>query len=302
MKTDSISNNRVTYILLAVIILIWGANWPIMKIGLNYMPPLWFAFSRSALGSMTLFVVLLITRQLRLPPRQDLSILFSYCLLFMVGAVALMHCSLLYVPAGRSAVLIYTTPLWVTPAAYFVFGEKLTPRKILGLIIGLGGLAVLFNPVGFQWGDRMTLIGNLMPVGGAILWSIAILHVRAHSWKASPLLLAFWQMSLATLILGLLALWLSDFKVISWTGNLMATLAYNGPLASGLCLWAVLVVNRNLPATATAVGYQGVPVAGVLFSAAWAGESLTATLITSLVMIMAGIILVNFPDKGSRRV
>jgi drug/metabolite transporter (DMT)-like permease len=212
-----------------------------------------------------------------------------------------MHTSLLYVPAGRSAVLVYTTPLWVTPAAYFIFGEKFTPRKILGLIIGLGGLAVLFNPVGFQWGDRMTLIGNLMPVGGAILWSIAILHVRTHSWKGSPLLLAFWQMSLATLLLGLLALWVSDFKMISWTGQLIATLAYNGPIASALCLWAVLVVNRNLPATATAVGYQGVPVAGVLFSAAWAGEALTATLISSLVMIVAGMILVNFPTKRSRR-
>ena len=296
------TNYRVIYMLLAVNVLIWGANWPVMKIGLIDMPPLWFAFSRSALGSITLFVVLLVTRQFRLPPRQDLSILFSFSLLFMVGTVALMHISLLYVTAGRSAVLVYTTPLWVTPAAYFFLGEKITPRKLLGLIIGLCGLAVLFNPVGFQWGDRMTLIGNLMPIGGSMLWSIAILHVRAHTWKGSPLLLAFWQMSLATLILGFLALWLSDFKMITWTGRLMATLAYNGPLATALCLWVALVVNRTLPATATAVGFQGVPVAGVLFSAAWVGEPLTATLISGLVMIVAGMILVNFPDRRIRQV
>ena len=82
----------------------------------------------------------------------------------------------------------------------------------------------------------------------------------------------------------------------------MATLAYNGPLASALCLWVVLVVNRTLPATATAVGFLGVPVAGVLFSAAWVGEPLTATLISGLVMIVAGMILVNFPDRRIRQV
>jgi drug/metabolite transporter (DMT)-like permease len=268
-----------------------------MKIGLNDMPPLWFAAARSALGSLTLFIVLLVTQQLRLPPRQDLSILFSYSLLFMVGSAALMQTSLLYVPAGRSAVLVYTTPLWVSPAAYFILSEQLNPRKILGLIIGLGGIAVLFNPVGFQWGNRMTLIGNLMPIGASLLWSTAIIHVRAHTWKSSPLLLAFWQMILATFVLVLTAYWIGDFKTITWTGRLVAALGYSGPLATALCMWAALVVNRNLPATATAVGYQGVPVAGVLCSALLLDEPLTPTLVSGLVFIVAGIILVCFPDK-----
>jgi drug/metabolite transporter (DMT)-like permease len=218
----------------------------------------------------------------------------------MVGTTALMHTALLYVPAGRSAVLVYTTPLWVTPAAYFILGENLTFRKMLGLIIGLGGLAVLFNPVGFQWGNREILIGNLMPIGGSILWSAAILHVRAHNWKGSPLLLGFWQMSLATVILVLLAYWICDFETINWTGKLIAALAFNGPIATALCLWAALIINRTLPATSTSVGFQGVPVAGVLFSAAWVGEPLTATLTCGLVMIVAGMTLVNIPNRGAR--
>ena len=71
--------------------------------------------------------------------------------------MGLVHWGLQYVPAGRAALLAYSTPIWVVPAAMLFLGERLTGLRVLGLLAGLGGLAVLFNPLSFDWSDGQTV-------------------------------------------------------------------------------------------------------------------------------------------------
>ncbi|SMF33286.1 Permease of the drug/metabolite transporter (DMT) superfamily [Tistlia consotensis] len=288
---------RRAILLLLGIVLIWGANWPIMKVGLGYIPPFWFATARLALGALTLFALLAALGRLRLPPRADLPVLLSVGLLQMTGFLAMANLALLTVAAGRSAVLGYTTPLWVTPAAVLLFGERLTPLKALGLLLGLTGLAVLFNPLHFAWDDRRQLLGNGALLLGALLWSGAILHIRRHRWAASPLDLAPWQMLLATVILAAVAVPLEGFGWARWSWQLGAVLAYNGPLATAFCFWASTMVSRDLPSITTSLGFLGVPLCGVLISALWLGEPLTASLTAGLAAILAGLALVNLADQ-----
>ena len=155
--------------------------------------------------------------------------------------------------------------------------------------------------MGFQWGDRETVFGNFMLIGCSIIWAGGMLHIRHHKWESSPLQLSFWQMLLATLLISLLAHWLYDIRETRWTAQLVAALLYNGPIATAFCYWAAITVTRSLPTISTAVGFQGVPVAGVIFSAVWLGEPLTATLVSGLVMIVGGMSLVNIPKRGSRQ-
>src|SRR3546814_12856468 len=135
---------------------------------------------------------------IRRPPRSTRTdTLFPYTTLFRS------------VGAGRSAVLAYTTPLWVTPAAIVLLGERPTAFKLLGLALGFAGVAVLFNPLGFDWADPQVLLGNGMLLAAALAWSVAILHIRAHTWDSSPLQLAPWQMLLAVPPLAILS-WLTE--------------------------------------------------------------------------------------------
>lgn len=294
------THRRQASLLLLGIVLVWGANWPIMKVGLGYIPPFWFAAARLALGAFTLFALLAVLGRLRLPPRADLPVLFSVGLLQMTGFLSMANLALLTVEAGRSAVLGYTTPLWVTPAAVLLYGERMTPLKGLGLVLGLLGLVVLFNPLDFAWHDRQQLLGNGALLLGALLWSGAILHVRRHRWTASPLDIAPWQMLLATLLLAAVAVPLEGFGWARWSWELGAVLAYNGPLASAFCFWASTMVSRDLPAITTSLGFLGVPVCGVLVSTIWLGEPLTASLMVGLAAILGGLTLVNLADLRSR--
>ena len=286
----------VARLLLAGVVVLWGANWPVMKLGVSYMPPVWFGGARMVLGALSLFVFLAALGRFRLPERRDIPVLLTVGLLQMAAFLALVNIALQHVDAARSAILAYTTPLWVTPAAIALLGERLSPLKVLGLLLGLGGVAVLFNPLGFDWSDDATLVGNGLLLVAALSWSVAILHVRSHTWGSSPLQLAPWQMLVAVPPLALVSWLTEDWSSIRWTGETGLVLAYNGPLATAFCFWAVVSVTRALPAVTTSLSLLAVPVTGVAASALFLGEPLTATLLTGLVLILGGTTLVNLSD------
>jgi drug/metabolite transporter (DMT)-like permease len=294
---DSVAfSPTVARLLLVGVVVLWGANWPVMKVGVQYMPPVWFAAARLVLGAATLFALLWVLGRLTLPTRRDLPVVFTVGALQMAAFLALVNIALQQVEAGRSAVLAYTTPLWVTPVAIALLGERLTSFKLIGLALGVGGVAVLFNPLGFDWSDREVLVGNGLLLVAALSWSIAILHVRGHKWDSSPLQLAPWQMLLAVPPLALISWVTEDWSSIRWTGNLALVLAYNGPLATAFCFWAVVSVTRALPAITTSLSLLAVPVTGVAASALFLAEPLTTTLVAGLVLILGGTGLVNLGD------
>lgn len=291
----------VARLLLVAVVVLWGSNWPVMKIGVVYMPPVWFGAARMVLGALSLFALLALLGRLSLPTRRDLPVVLTVGALQMGAFLALVNIALLHVGAGRSAILAYTTPLWVTPAAIFLLGERLTNFKLLGLALGLGGVAVLFNPLGFDWSDPQVLLGNALLLLAALAWSVAILHVRAHKWESSPLQLAPWQMVIAVPPLALVSWFTEDWSRIQWSGDLALVLAYNGPLATAFCFWAVVSVTRALPAITTSLSLLAVPVTGVAASALFLAEPLTATLVAGLVLILAGTALVNLGDLRGRK-
>ncbi|NIA71831.1 DMT family transporter [Pelagibius litoralis] len=294
--TSKVISPTVARLLLLAVVVLWGANWPIVKVGLEFMPPLWFAAARMVLGVASFVVLLTVLGRLKLPTRKDLPVVFSIGVAQMTGFVALINFGLLYVDAGRSAILAYTTPLWVTPVAVWLLGEALTGRKIFGLALGLSGVAALFNPLGFDWNDTDALLGNGYLLGAALAWSIGILHVRAHKWDSSPLELAPWQMLVAVPTLVALSWFREDWSAIVWSPEAIGVLIYNGPIATAFCFWASVAVTRALPAITSSLSFLAVPVAGVLFSALLLGETLTATLVSGLALIIGGMALVNLRE------
>src|SRR3989338_10714276 len=117
-----------------------------MKMGLEYLPPLWFAAARMALGTLCLFGLLAVQGRLLWPGRRQAGITVAIGILQIGLPTALIHWGLLYVEAGRSAILVFTMPLWVAPMAYFTLNERLTAMKLAGLGLGFAGLLTLVNP------------------------------------------------------------------------------------------------------------------------------------------------------------
>ena len=285
-------SSKTALALFALIILAWGLNWPIAKlILLAGVPPLWLLAIRSAIATVVLLPVTLAARSLRLPRRGDWPIVLGISLLHMSLFAALMAVGLQYVPVGRSIVLGYTTPLWVVPGAMLFLGERLSLARVTGVLIGIAGIAVLFNPVGFDWSNRQTVLGNGLLLLASLSWAASMLQVRAHKWVSTPFELVFWETLVATVALTAAAAGTETFPVIHWDLRLALLFAYAGIIGVALAYWAMAVVNRGLPAVTTSLGVLATPVVGLFASMMVLGEPFSATLIVAMLLIGAGILL-----------
>jgi drug/metabolite transporter (DMT)-like permease len=271
------------------VVVAWGFTWPVNKVVLATVPPLWTVTLRSAIAAVAMFSLALALRRLVVPPRGDLPVLLSITLLHMVGFTVLTSFGLAVVPAGRSVVLAYTTPLWVTPGAALFLGERLTARRTIGVLIGLLGLATLFNPFAFDWTSRSALLGNASILAGALLWAGAILHTRGHRWRATSFALLPWQLALAALLLVPLALAFEGTPDWTWTPALVGLLLYGGIPGSALPYWAIVPATQRLSAVTVSLGLLATPAFSVVVATVWLGEPLSPSLVIAIALILGGI-------------
>lgn len=284
-----ILSRRKALSLLVVVVLAWGFTWVVSKLLLQYMTPVWAVAARSVVGTAALLALGLALRRVAWPVKADIPVILSVGLLHMGAFAALVSLGLQYVPAGRSVVLAYTTPLWVIPAARLFLGEPIGRGRQLGLALGLLGLVVIFNPLAFDWRNREAVFGNGLVLLAALCWAANIVYVRAHRWVTPPFELAFWQALLASGVLAAVAWAAEGAPRVTWSPDLGWLLGYGGVFGIAVAYWAAVNVNRSLPAGVTSIGLLGVPVVGLLCSAVVLHEPLSAPLLLGMALIVAGI-------------
>ena len=267
----------------------WGLTWPINKVILEQVSPLWMSAIRTLIAVLAMLAITGLSGRLRLPPRHDLPVLFSIALLHMVGFSVFAAVGLMLVPAGRSVVLAYTTPLWVIPGAALFLRERLTVRKAVGAAVGVAGLVLLFNPLAFDWRDPNALLGNGALLVAAFLWASSILHIRGHRWRSTPFDLVFWELLLASIVLTVLALAVDGLPRLELTPHLTLLLLYIGLPGTALAYWATAMASRDLPAVTTSLGLLGAPVIGVAAAILALGEAPDALLLLAGMMILSGV-------------
>jgi drug/metabolite transporter (DMT)-like permease len=276
---------------LLTVVLAWGLVWPVNKVLLESLSPFWLMALRSALATVALFAIAGARGRLAPPPRPDLPVVLSITLLHMIGFGVFAAWGLQTVPTGRSVVLAYTTPLWVAPGAALFLGERLTARRLVGVIVGLVGLLVLFNPLAFDWTSRAAVLGNGAILLGALLWAASILHIRAHRWQSTPFDLVPWEMLLATAIVIPLAFASDGPPRPEWTGRIVALLLYAGIPGTAVAYWAIAMASRALPAVTTSLGLLATPVLSVTVATLWLREPVTLSLVAAIVLILGGVAL-----------
>lgn len=290
------------YLIFVSVIVIWGASWPITKLGLFNMPPLWFAFSRILLGAICFVTFVAITKQLRLPEKKDTVHIFSVGLL-LIAAFQIFSCiGLSYISAGRSTVLVYTTQIWTIPIAYLLFQEPITRNHLYSLFLGLLGIFLLFSPFGINWHDKNQIIGNSLMLLAAFVWAINMVITRYTKWYSTPLQLLPWQFLVGLIPLFLTALYFSPHPVIHWGGTLIFALLVTGVLGTAYGLWAMILVSKELPITTTSLTLIAIPLVGIISSVIILKEHVTLIMLLALICIISGITLIVRDNYKARSV
>ncbi len=288
----------VAYVLLAGVAVVWGVHWVVAKVGLETIPPFTYAVLRVATGLAVLLGILAARRDIRLPARADLPIVLSVGLGPIAMNIALMNLALQVVPAGRSSILNYTMPLWVAVFGVLFFRMRLARAEVVGLVLGLVGIAVLLNPAVIDWGVKGELAGSAMLVASAIIWALATIHIRRHTWHATPLELQPWELLVAIVPLAVLALLFEGGLSIAWTPTTVLAVLYSGPLATAFAYWASQSVTRSLGPLAATTGFLAVPVVGYLSGWLFLGEALTGADVAGFAFILVGVTATSLAGRA----
>lgn len=269
-----------------------------MKIALQLVPPFWLGFFRFGSASLCLFAFAAIRGTLRLPTKADLPIVLSIGLFQMMMFTGLGLFAMQFTDAGRASLLAYTTPLWSVLLAWMLGRQAPTHLQWLALALGLSGIAVICSPFDMDWTNPAVQFGNGLLILAAMFWSVAIFHVRRHTWVMSPVDLAPWQMLLAAVPLLGFALGMEGVPTdIEWTPNLIAIIVYFGPIATSACFVIAADCGRRISAYSMSNVTLGVPLLGIVASVAFLGEPLTAALVIGVLLIGAGALTATFAVK-----
>lgn len=278
--------------LFVFIIFTWGMGWPINKVGLMYMSPIWYTTSRLLIGSAVMLALVTAANKFSLPRRKDIPLIAIIGLLQISVYMLLANIGLTYLPPGRSSLLGYTTPLWVMPLATFFFQEEAGFLRWVGFFLGLGGLIILMSPWELNWSDPNVIFGSSMLLLASFCWAISMLCTRYMQWTKSPLELIPWQLLIGAIPMLILALIKEPAVSIEWNSTLILSLLYTGVLVTGLSYWTGVVINKELPTITVSLGFLLVPVLSLIISATFMHEIISLPTITAMIFILLGLVCV----------
>ncbi len=279
------------FILFALIVIIWGANWTVVKLIVESIPPIWSNAIRSIIAAIALLIVQIATRQFMIPKRHDLPAIMIVGLFHMTCFATLMAIGLQYTSVGYSAILGYSTPLWVTPMAILFLQEPVNKLRLFGVFLGIIGVIVLFAPTVSNLQTSNAFLGNALLLIASVCWAVAMIGIKVVKWHATPFQLVFWQTLLAAILSSIIALYFEGIPKFELNNNLIWQCAYNGLLSTAFGFWAMTVINRHLPAVVTSLGLLATPIVGIAFSQYILGEKPDIQLIVSGCLIIVGIAL-----------
>ncbi len=274
-------------VLLVLLVATWAVSWPVIKVGVSNLSPIWYGSLRYAIATCCVFALVALRGELVLPRRSDWSLIAVSGALQMAAYSALTGIALTILPPGRASVLAFSTPIWVVPLAAWWLREYPSRRAVLGVIVGLSGVLTIAAPSLHFDGTGHVLAYSLL-MGAAAAWAVSIVFVRRHRFTGTALALAPWQMLIAATLLFPLAL-LTEGPLPPIGPAAAASLTYVGPVATAFAYWAVVEAGRHFRASTMAMALLATPSLGILISALTLGETVSASLIAGVALIGAGI-------------
>jgi drug/metabolite transporter (DMT)-like permease len=287
--------NKVNFRILTLFIFIvfsWGLAWPVNKIGLGYVSPLWYTAIRLIIGTLTMGIIVFSINKLSLPQRKDIPLILIIGLLQISFYIFLTNLGLEYIAAGRASLLAYTTPLWVMPITVIFFQEKMGWMKWLGFLFSISGLLFLLSPWELNWSDTHIVFGTAMLLLASFSWAISMLCARYMHWNKSPLELIPWQLLIGTLPILLVACMKEPSVSIQWNTPLLLSLLYTGVLVTGISYWSAQIINKELPTLVASLGFLMAPMFSIIISTLFLKEAINLTTACAMGLIIAGLICI----------
>lgn len=260
------SLSRKDWLLLVLLTICWGINWPIMKIGVQFFPPLAFR-SLCMLGSIPILWLAVRSYGVSLQiSRRDLGTIFKLTIpnVIMWNVCIILGVKLL--SSGRAAILGYTMPIWAVLCGLIFFRDNISRLGWCGIALALSGALLLLSSEFVNMAGQP--LGSILALIAAVSWGYGTVLMKRARLQIASIALTFWMILLGALCLALIS---ALFEYDAWRlPNLkeFLAIAYNALLVFGFGQAVWFSLARTLPPIASSLSVMLIPVLGV-FSGMW---------------------------------
>lgn len=290
MASDLAAKSRLWAVLgIVVLSLLWGYTWVVAKQALDYAPPLSLTVVRVFGGALALFLALRLMRQPLKMPAPRAVLLIGLC---QVSAFMLFQTfSLKLGAAGKTAVLVYTMPIWTLLLAWPMLGERVRGAQWLAVLGILAGLVLIIEP----WHLEAGWLSNALAIAAAICWALGtvlVKQLRQHS-KVNLLSLTAWT----NLIGGIPVLFIAaavDEPPINWAPEFIGMILVLVLVSTAFCWWLWTLILDRVPAWEASLLVLGTPVIAIISSRVVLNEAFSTYEIAGILLIGSGLLLLSF--------
>jgi drug/metabolite transporter (DMT)-like permease len=277
---------------LALLWVVWGTSWPAMRTVFLEVPVWQFRAITCVLGGAALLAITRLTGgRVRLARGDWVPLALAGFFNMTVWHITSGY-GLKMIGAGHAAVVCYTLPVWTALLGAVFFKERLTPRVLLGLALGMGGVGVLASH------DFKALGADPLGLGlvliAAMSWGVGTVLIKRRPWSAGMNALAGWQLLMAAAPIGVVALLTERFALHEASDAALLSGAYIlfVGVILGYAVWFKVV--SLFPATIASIGALVTPVIGMGSSALLLGEPIGWRELAALALVLSAVALVVF--------
>jgi drug/metabolite transporter (DMT)-like permease len=293
--------NRQQFWALLALTLMWGVNWPMMKLSLQESTPLMFRASTMLLGASWLFFYVARKGERMWPAPKEWTAIGLLALPNVLGWHTLSIFGVQELASGRAAILGFTMPIFTVLLGAAFFGERITPRVrvavacvsiAIGLLLWHEVARLSGRPAGIAW-----------MLSAAFCWALGTLLFRRSQLALSPLVVTVWMLLLGSVAVSALAFATEplpqpqNFSLPMWI-----SLAYGVVINYGFAQLIWFGMARSLPPATSAMSIMAIPLVGTLSATVIVGETPHWQDWLAMGFVMVAIASVLWPARPARAI
>ena len=290
----TVMNGR-DWLILGILAVIWGGAFVFIGIAVKHVPPLTYVWLRLTIAAAAMWLFLHFKGHKLGLPRQVWGSILLLALLNNAIPFVLFGWSQTHIASGLASILNATTPIWGVLVAHFLtHDERMTPRKIAGVLLGFGGVATMIGPA-LLTNLGSSALAQLACVTAALCYALAAVWARRfRAMGLSPMSVTTGQLSAGALMIMPLAFiidkpWTHAFPPLSAWGAIVALALFC--TAFGYVLYFRLIDSSG--ATNALLVTLLVPPVAILLGALFLGETLAVQDFLGLGLIALGLAAID---------
>lgn len=292
-------NNKKAYLALAATSIIWGTTWVAMKYAVAGIPPFQLAAMRHFVSGFSFVFFFLFIKREKLPTKEQFLKLSLLGTIAFVMANGISTLSLKYISGGLGALIGSLYPLSVVVIEYYFLNNKnINKLTFVGIILGIGGIALVFYQNAFEKHSSNYFLGIGLAILAMLSWSVASVLISRKYIKINSYYSTGWQMTISFFSCSLISyIFENPISISTIPINSLLGLLYLIIMGSFIAMICFVYTMKHLnPAIAVLYAYIN-PIIAMVLGSYMLKEKITLVIFIGSIITLLGVFLVNYSFK-----